>query len=253
MKFSSPEYWSGQPFSSPGDLPKPEDEPRSPPLQADSLQAEVPGKPYHAYPSMKYSLDISNFLRNFPILLLSSISLHCSFKKAFLSFLAILWNSAFSWVYLSLSPLPLASLLSSVICKASLGFHDSSTVKESACNARDLGLIPASGRFAGERIGYPLQYSWASLMAQLVKNLPAMQETWIQSLGWEDPLEKGTGYPLQYSGLENSMDYIVNGVTKSWTQLGKFHLRQPLWLLSFLLLWNGFGLHLLYNVMNLCP
>ena len=39
--------------------------------------------------------------------------------------------------------------------------------------------------------GYPLQYSWASLVAQLVKNLPAMQETWVQSLGWEDPLEKG--------------------------------------------------------------
>ena len=48
-----------------------------------------------------------------------------------------------------------------------------------------------SGRSAGQGIGYPLQYSWASLVAQLVKNLPAMQETWVQSLGWEDPLEKG--------------------------------------------------------------
>ena len=56
-------------------------------------------------------------------------------------------------------------------------------------------------------------------MAQLVKNLPAMWENWVQSLGWEDPLEKGTGYPLQYSGLENSMDYIAYGVTKSWTPL----------------------------------
>ena len=44
----------------------------------------------------------------------------------------------------------------------------------------------------GEGIGYPLQYSWTSLVAQMVKNLPAMQETWIPSLGWEDPLEKGT-------------------------------------------------------------
>ena len=52
-------------------------------------------------------------------------------------------------------------------------------------------MIPESGRSAGEGIGYPLQYSWASLVAQLVKNLPAMQETWAQSLGWEDPLEKG--------------------------------------------------------------
>ena len=51
-------------------------------------------------------------------------------------------------------------------------------------------MIPGSGRFAGEGIGYPLQYSLASLVAQLVKNLPAIQETWVQSLGWEDPLEK---------------------------------------------------------------
>ena len=49
-----------------------------------------------------------------------------------------------------------------------------------------------SGRSAGEGIGYPLQYSWASLEAQLVKNLPAIWETWVRSLGWEDPLEKGT-------------------------------------------------------------
>jgi len=51
-------------------------------------------------------------------------------------------------------------------------------------------LIPGLGRSPGEGIGYPLQYSWASLVAQLVKNLPAMQKTWVQSLGWEDPLEK---------------------------------------------------------------
>ena len=52
-------------------------------------------------------------------------------------------------------------------------------------------MIPGAGRSAGERIGYPLQYSWASLVAQLVKNLPAMQETSVRSLGWEDCLEKG--------------------------------------------------------------
>ena len=52
-------------------------------------------------------------------------------------------------------------------------------------------MIPGSGRSAGEGIGYLLQYSWASVMAQLAKNLPAMQETWVQSLVWEDPLEKG--------------------------------------------------------------
>ena len=79
--------------------------------------------------------------------------------------------------------------------------------KESTCNAGDPGSIPGSGRSAGEGTGYPLQYSWASLVAQLVKHLPAMWETWVRSLGWENPLEKGKGYPLQYSGLENCMDY----------------------------------------------
>ena len=59
----------------------------------------------------------------------------------------------------------------------------------------------------------------ASLIAQLVENPPAMQETPVRFLGWEDPLEKGKGYPLQYSGLEISMDYTVHGVTKSRTQL----------------------------------
>ena len=61
----------------------------------------------------------------------------------------------------------------------------------SACNAGDPDLIAGSGRSAGGGIGYPIQYSWAPLVAQVVKNSPAMQETWVQSLGWEDPLEKG--------------------------------------------------------------
>ena len=52
-------------------------------------------------------------------------------------------------------------------------------------------MIPGLGRPTGEGKGYPLQYSWASLMGQLVKNPPAVQETWVQSLGWEDPPEKG--------------------------------------------------------------
>ena len=69
---------------------------------------------------------------------------------------------------------------------------DSSVSKESACNSGDPGSVPGLGRSVGEGLGYPLQCSWVSLVAQLVKNLPAMQETWVQSLGWEDPLEKGT-------------------------------------------------------------
>ena len=60
-------------------------------------------------------------------------------------------------------------------------------------------------------------------MAQLVNNLPTMQETWVQSLDWEDPQEKGMAYPLLYSGLENSMDYIIHGITKSRTRLSDFH------------------------------
>ena len=61
--------------------------------------------------------------------------------------------------------------------------------KESTCNAGDPNSIPGLGGAAGEGIGYPLQYSWASVVAQLVKNPPAMQETWVRSLGWEDPLD----------------------------------------------------------------
>ena len=74
--------------------------------------------------------------------------------------------------------------------RALYGFPFSSVGKESACNAGDPSLIPESGRSAGGGIGYPLQYIGASLVAQLVKNPPAMQETWVQSLGWEDPLEE---------------------------------------------------------------
>ena len=71
------------------------------------------------------------------------------------------------------------------------GFPHRSVGKLSACNAGDPSSISRSGRSAGEGIGYPLQYSWSSLVAQLVKNPPAVRETWVQSLDWEDPLEKG--------------------------------------------------------------
>ena len=72
-----------------------------------------------------------------------------------------------------------------------LVFPDSSVGKESTCNAGDPGSIPGSGRSPGEGISYPLRYSLASLVAQLVKNPPAMQETPVRSLGQEDLLEKG--------------------------------------------------------------
>ena len=76
-----------------------------------------------------------------------------------------------------------------------MGFPCGSAGKEFACNVGDLGSIPGSGISTGKGMGYPLQYSWASLVAQLVKNPPAMWETWVQSLGWEDPLEKGKATP----------------------------------------------------------
>ena len=86
-------------------------------------------------------------------------------------------------------------------------FPDSSVCKESTCNAGDSGSIPRLGRSAGEGIAYPLQYSWLSLVAQLVKNLPAMQDLGLTpGLGWSPGERKG--HPLQYSGPENSIDCI---------------------------------------------
>ena len=84
-----------------------------------------------------------------------------------------------------------------------MGFLSSSAGKESACSSGDLSSIPGSGRSPAEGIGYPLQYFWASLVAQMVKNLPAMRETWIWSLGWEGSPGRGHGNSLQYFCLEN--------------------------------------------------
>ena len=96
-----------------------------------------------------------------------------------------------------------------------MGFPNSSVGKESTCNAGELGLIPGSGRSTGEGIGYPLQYSWASFVAQLVKNPPAMQENWVHSLGWEDPLEKGKATHCSILAWRIPRTYIVHGVAKS--------------------------------------
>ena len=71
-----------------------------------------------------------------------------------------------------------------------MGFPGSLASQESTFHAGDPGLIPGSGRSPGEGIGSPLQYSWASLVAQMVKNPPAMWETWVRSLGWDDSLEE---------------------------------------------------------------
>ena len=150
-------------------------------------------------------------------------------------------------------------------------FPDRSVGKES-------GSIPGPGRSPGEGIGYTLQYSWASLMAQLVKNPPAVQETLVWFLGQEDSRRRdrlpppvflgfpygsagkesahnagelgfipelgrspgeGEGSPLQYLGLENSMDCIVHEVAKSRTRLSSIHFH-----------WTTLVLLLLKNVFN---
>ena len=91
-----------------------------------------------------------------------------------------------------------------------LSISDGSVGKESACNAGGPGSIPGSGRSSGEGKGYPLQYPRASLVAQLVKNPSVMQETWVQSLGLEDPLEKGKANPSSTLAWR-----IPHGVAKS--------------------------------------
>ena len=110
-----------------------------------------------------------------------------------------------------------------------MGFPGSSAGKESACNAGDPSSIPRLRKSPGEETGYPLQYSWVSLVAQTVKNPHAMRDTWVQSLGWEDPLEEGKD-PLEEGMATHSsilprripMDKgawqaTVHGVTKSRT------------------------------------
>jgi len=109
-----------------------------------------------------------------------------------------------------------------------MGFPYSSVGKEFTCNAGDPGSIPGSGRSAGEGIGYPLHYSLASLVPQLVKNPPAMQETWGSIPGLGRSPGEGKGYPLQHFGLENSTDCKVHGVTKSRTQLSNLHFSSKL-------------------------
>ena len=103
-----------------------------------------------------------------------------------------------------------------------ISFPDTSVGKESTCNARDPSLIPELGRSTGERIGYPLQYSWASLVAQLAKNPPPMREIWVQSLVGKIPwrrerLPTPGCWPGEFHGL-----YSPGGCKKS-TWLSDLH------------------------------
>ena len=121
------------------------------------------------------------------------------------------------------------------------GFPGGSAGKESTCNSGDPGLIPGWGRPPGEGIGYPLQCSWASLVAQVVKNPPAMRETWVQSLCWEGLLEGDMAphssilawripWTEEPGGLRGAWQAAVRGVTKSRTRLSDFHIGLPWWL-----------------------
>ena len=189
---------------------------------------------------MKCSLGISNFLEEiFPILLFTSISVHWSLRKAFLSLLAILWNSAFKWLYLSISPLPLASSLFTAIYKASPDNHYaflhlfflgmvsipvsctmSWTSVHSASDtlsirSNPLNLFVTSTVYRG---GFP---GGAEVKASAC-NVGDLGS--IPGSGWS--LGEGNGNPLQYSCLENPMDggawwATVHG-SQSWTRLSDF-------------------------------
>ena len=102
----------------------------------------------------------------------------------------------------------------------SLGFPGSPAGKGSACHAGDPGSILGLGNPPGEVKGYSLQYSWSSLVPQMVKNLPAVWETWVRSLAWEDPLEEDTPVFLPgESHGQRSRGITVHGVIKSWRRL----------------------------------
>ena len=126
------------------------------------------------------------------------------------------------------------------------GLPEEATIESSMTGKCQMG--EEFGRIISRRGNMQVQRPWGryelymllknrgNLVAQLVKNLPAMQETWVRSLGWEDPL--GKGHPLQYSDLENSVDCIVHGVAKSQTRLSIWHVlvnrRKSLILLNFI-------------------
>ena len=104
--------------------------------------------------------------------------------------------------------------------------------KESACNAGDPGVTPGSRRSTGEGIGYPLQYSWVSLVAQLVKNLPAMWETWFDpwfgKIPWRrERLPTPVFWPGEFHGLYSPWSHKRIRVTKQQTQLSDFHTLTP--------------------------
>ena len=121
-----------------------------------------------------------------------------------------------------------AAVVTQLVKNPLVMFYISYLIFKSACNAGGPSSIPGSGRSAGERIGYPFQYSWASLVVQKVTNHPAMWKTWVRSLCWEDPLEEGMTTPPvflpgEFHGERSLASCTAHEVAKSLTQLCNFH------------------------------
>ena len=120
-----------------------------------------------------------------------------------------------------------------------MGFPESPVGKQSACNIGDPGFIPGMERSTEEGIGYPLQYSWTSFVTQQVNNLLAVQETWVWSLSWEDPLDKGKA--THSSMLAWGIPWIPKIASLGPKTLDTTE-RLWLWLSLLLCLWVCFGL-----------
>ena len=138
----------------------------------------------------------------------------CCWKRMFAVTSAFSWQKSIRYCPGSFVPqgqtcLLLEISLDFLLLHLTLGFPDSSVGKESACNAGDPGSIPGSGRSTGERIGYPLQYSWASPVAQLVKNLLALRrpgfDPWVGKIPWRrERLSMPAFWPGEFRGPYSS-------------------------------------------------
>ena len=169
MEFSRPEYWSGKPFPSPGDLPNPGIEPSSPALQAEALPAEPQGKPKNTGVS-----SLSLLQQIFPTKELNWGLQHC--RQIF--------------YHLSHQGSPPEPELSPKSLFKITDQENKTNQPAWACEMKFV-CLPHIWDFPGTLNSCGVRKPWASLVAQLVKPLPTMQETWVQSLGWEGPLEKG--------------------------------------------------------------
>ena len=137
------------------------------------------------------SIPISQFIPPTPF----SLGVHIFVLNTSIS-IVLLWTLGCMYLFELWFSLGICKVVCWLSHMVVLGFPGSSVGKEFTCNAGNPSLILGSGRSPREEIGYPSQYSQASLAAQMVKNPPVMWETWVQSLGWEDPLQEGMAtYP----------------------------------------------------------